>query len=1043
MELFVVFNTTDKGNFTNVVVAGSDKTENKTANNTTTVVEGKLDVEKITLTPVVLVGDQVIFEIVVRNVGEAVLTNVFVDESSYDGLVYDSFIDNGLWTHSVVGGKHRWTLNSDLAVNEIVEFFVVFNTTGKGNFTNVVVAGSDETENKTTNNTTKVSEPMLDVEKITLTPIVAIGNQTSFEIVVRNTGEVVLHNVVVEETSYEGLTYDSYVENKDWTYSVINGKNVWTLNKVLNVHEAVTLIVNFNTTEVGNFTNIVTVGSTESENKTANNTTHVYNSTDPDPESNKTKNPAINIEKIALNNVVIVGNQVLFEIIVTNTGNVALHNVTVSEDSFDGLTYVRWYDNSGLWNNDSYLTWTMNSPLYAGEIATFYVVFSTTTEGEFTNVVSVDSNETDKKSDNETVEVLCPDFTVEKIAINKSVAVGDKVMFEIVVHNTGKVTLNDVVVREDSYVGLDYDSFSDSTGMWVKNSDLSWNLTGPLYAGEYVGFFVVFNTASEGSFVNVVVADSKEVPNKTSNDTVEVLRPNMDVQKITINRTVYVGEQVIFEIVVHNTGKVTLNDVVVHENPFDGLVYDSFIDSTGLWSKNSDLSWSFNGPLYAGEYVGFFVVFNTTSAGNITNVIVVESDKTDNKTSNNTTVVNPVADLSVVKLVSDSNPNFGDVITWTIIVTNNGPSDSENVIVVDNLPSGLVYQSSEASIGSYDAATGVWTIGNLVYNKTATLSIKTLVNISNQEILNVAVVNSSTYDPNPDNNKANNTTDVNPSADLSIIKLVSNSNPNFGDVITWTIVVTNNGPDEAKDVYVVDKLPSGLDYQSSEATKGSYDVTTGIWTIGQLSSGSTVSLEITTLVKISNVNILNIAVVNSTTYDPNPDNNNANNTTNVSPSADLSIEKVVIVIDGEYVTWSIKVTNLGPDTAINTRASDVLSNALILVAYDLTTGSFDPNTGVWAIGDMQNGDVAILIIQTLVNATGTIVNEARVVSDTYDPNMTNNNDSDYIVVEDVPDVEPPVPAPKAVDVTPATGNPLIMILLALFALAVGTLRRKK
>jgi len=186
-----------------------------------------------------------------------------------------------------------------------------------------------------------------------------------------------------------------------------------------------------------------------------------------------------------------------------------------------------------------------------------------------------------------------------------------------------------------------------------------------------------------------------------------------------------------------------------------------------------------------------------------------------------------------------------------------------------------------------------------------------------------------------------------------------------------------------------------------------------------------------------------VAVVNSSTYDPNSDNNNANNTTNVSPSADLSIEKVVIAIDGEYVTWSIKVTNLGPDTAINTRASDVLSNALILVAYDLTTGSFDPNTGVWTIGDMQNGDVAILIIQTLVNATGTIVNEARVVSDTYDPNMTNNNDSDYIVVEDVPDVEPPVPATKAVDVTPATGNPLIMVLLALFTLAVGTLRRKK
>ena len=91
----------------------------------------------------------------------------------------------------------------------------------------------------------------------------------------------------------------------------------------------------------------------------------------------------------------------------------------------------------------------------------------------------------------------------------------------------------------------------------------------------------------------------------------------------------------------------------------------------------------------------------------------------------------------------------------------------------------------------------------------------------------------------------------------------------------------------------------------------------------------------------------------------------------------------------------------------------------------------------------ENGDVAVLLIKALVNATGIIVNEANVVSDTYDPNMTNNYDFDSVIVEDVPDVEPPVPTPKSLDVTPATGNPLILVLLALIALATGTLRRRK
>ena len=57
--------------------------------------------------------------------------------------------------------------------------------------------------------------------------------------------------------------------------------------------------------------------------------------------------------------------------------------------------------------------------------------------------------------------------------------------------------------------------------------------------------------------------------------------------------------------------------------------------------------------------------------------------------------------------------------------------------------------------------------------------------------------------------------------------------------------------------------------------------------------------------------------------------------------------------------------------------------------------------------------------------------------------MTNNYDFDIIVVQDVPDVKPPVPAPESVNVTPATGNPLVMVLLALFVLAAGTLRRRK
>ena len=647
----IAFNTTRTGTFTNVVVAGSDKTENKTTNNTTTVYKPDLKVEKITIDPIVVVGNQVRFEIVVSNIGQKALSNVFIEESQYDGLTFDHAIINGHWSESVVNGKHRWTLNSNLLVGEKIALNVVFNTTRTGTFTNVVVAGSNETENKTTENKTKVIEPKLDVQKITLTPMVHVGDKTSFEIVVRNTGDVKLTNVYVEETSYAGLTYDSFVKNSEWTYSTVNGKHRWTLNKVLYPHEVSQFIVVFNTTEVGTFTNVVTAGSDNTPEKPAENTTIVYNETPEDPMSNSTRNPDLSIEKVALDKLLVVGQKAQFEIIVQNTGNVALSKVTVYEESFDGLTYDSWEDFSGMWSKNSDLSWTYNDILYPGEYASFFVTFNTNRIGDFNNIVSVDSNETSKKRANDNVVVIAPSLSVEKITLNKTVNLGEQVTFEIIVHNTGSTDLTNVVVREDQFEGLKYSSFVDYTGNWKYNGDLTWTLTNPLKAGEYSGFFVVFDTTRAGDFVNVVVAKSNEVPETPAHNNTKVItpenpsyNPSMTVDKYTINRTVYLGEQTMFEIVVRNTGDVDLKDVFVIEAYFDqGLTYSSFYPTKGIWThiinnQNFD-QFNLRGTLRVGESASFIVVFDTSSEGLKTNIVTAGYDNTVYVNSYNETEV--------------------------------------------------------------------------------------------------------------------------------------------------------------------------------------------------------------------------------------------------------------------------------------------------------------------------------------------------------------------------------------------------------------------
>ena len=238
----------------------------------------------------------------------------------------------------------------------------------------------------------------------------------------------------------------------------------------------------------------------------------------------------------------------------------------------------------------------------------------------------------------------------------------------------------------------------------------------------------------------------------------------------------------------------------------------------------------------------------------------------------------PIADLAVEKYVSNKTPNFADEITWTIAAKNNGNNNVSDAYVIDKLPDGLIFNGAD---GDYNPTTGVWNIGKLNVGQTVTLNIRTIVNITNTTILNVATVNSSTYDPNEDNNKANNTTTPNPLADLSVVKLVSKAVSFFGDEITWTIVVTNNGPDIAVDSYAIDKLPSTLIYLRDNSN-GRYNPSTGRWNIGDLAKGQSASLIIIARVNAGNTTIVNNVFVNSSTPDSNMSNNNASNSTKVS-----------------------------------------------------------------------------------------------------------------------------------------------------------------
>lgn len=107
------------------------------------------------------------------------------------------------------------------------------------------------------------------------------------------------------------------------------------------------------------------------------------------------------------------------------------------------------------------------------------------------------------------------------------------------------------------------------------------------------------------------------------------------------------------------------------------------------------------------------------------------------------------SDLSLTKTVSNATPASGSTITYTVSLTNGGPAAASGVVVRDILPAGFTFASAAASNGSYNSATGDWTIASIASGQTRTLTITgTITAPPGVAITNGAEVWSSpNYDP--------------------------------------------------------------------------------------------------------------------------------------------------------------------------------------------------------------------------------------------------------------------------------------------------------
>ncbi len=144
-------------------------------------------------------------------------------------------------------------------------------------------------------------------------------------------------------------------------------------------------------------------------------------------------------------------------------------------------------------------------------------------------------------------------------------------------------------------------------------------------------------------------------------------------------------------------------------------------------------------------------------------------------------------------------------------------------------------------------------------------------------------------------------------------------------------------------------------------------------------------------------------------------------TVTVSPAlADLAVTKIVsnpTPNPGDTIQYQIAVSNGGPDDATNVAVTDLLPAGVTYSTHTASQGTYDPGTGLWAVGDLANGATATLTITATVDAgaSGTIINTAQITAaDQGDPNAGNNTASVSITVGGAPG---PTPAPAGPVIT--------------------------
>jgi uncharacterized repeat protein (TIGR01451 family) len=698
---------------------------------------------------------------------------------------------------------------------------------------------------------------------------VPAGGQVTYTLRVANSGTIAADGVILSDQLPASVTLVGTTVTQGYVVPTLGGGTVRVNLQTIPAGSAatVTIVVTTGADSVGTITDTASVSSVEPDpnpgDESAMVATTVQASTDIAITLHEDPNPAL------------VGGELSYTMTVSNLGPAAAGDVVATLPVAAGAAFVSASSSVGgvtVPGAGAPMVVAHLGPMAAGAQARVNVVLRALAAGDLTETATVSSDDANTDPSGGTASVTttvlpAADLSVAIAASAQPVVSGQAFQYIVTATNAGPLAATGVVLSDILPAGVDFLNASADQGVV------------PVRAGGLVS--ATFATLAMGASARLVInVDAAAPPGSLLHDTATVAGqqadPNGKNNAAALDITVRgvsdlgvaatarpaspsVGQPLTYTISVTNQGPADEPDAVLTGALAAGVTFDSGSSTRGgVPTVSGGIVTADLGPLPAMQtaVVTLIVTPGPAAVGAVSARFAVQGQDLDPVLTNNTAEVTvnvaPSADLAVGLAPSSSLAIAQVDWTYTVVVSNAGPSDATGVTAVSPLPADVELVSAVSSQGPVPtdqdgAVTAV--LGAIAAGHSATVTVvvrPTPAAATAGSIGLAATVAGDESDPVPGNNRASLQVAVAPSASLALSLAAAPQALQSGQTLTITAMVSNTGTTPATDIVLNLPAAAGLTCDSWSASQGTMALVAGqlLAQIGALDPGTSATMTV-------------------------------------------------------------------------------------------------------------------------------------------------------------------------------------------------------